>query len=124
MPLKIDQQEKGSITLLRLAGELDTATSPQLAPVMEGLAANTPPVLVLNLSELHYISSAGLRYVFQMKKLMKSSGGEFVISEPSPQVRKVFDIVKAVPVQSVFASAAELDDYLDKMQRQVSEGEG
>jgi len=36
-------------------------------------------------------------------------------------VKKVFEIVKAVPVQSVFASTAELDDYLDKMQRQVSD---
>jgi sigma-B regulation protein RsbU (phosphoserine phosphatase) len=36
-------------------------------------------------------------------------------------VRKVFDIVKAVPVNEVFASTEELDDYLDRMQRQVIE---
>jgi len=121
MPLSIDQQEKDGFIVLFLKGELDTSTAPQLAPVMEGLQENPPKMLVLDLARLDYISSAGLRYVFQMKKLMKSSGGDFVISEPSPQVRKVFDIVKAVPVQSVFASTAELDDYLDKMQRKVSD---
>ena len=36
-----------------------------------------------------------------------------------PQIRKVFDIVKAVPVADVFASQRELDDYLDTMQKKV-----
>ena len=40
-----------------------------------------------------------------------------------PQIRKVFDIVKAVPVSDVFASVAELDAYLDTMQRKVLEGD-
>lgn len=121
MPLKIDLHETEGMVLLHLEGELDTATAPQMAPVMEGLVSNPPAMLVLHLKQLDYISSAGLRFVFQMKRLMKSTGGQFMVSEPSPQVRKVFDIVKAVPVQSVFASAEELDAYLDKMQRKVSE---
>lgn len=121
MPLRIDQSQQDDVAQLRLIGELDTTTSPQLAPVIEELRTAPPAVLVLNLKELDYISSAGLRYVFQMKKLMRANGGRFIITEPSPQVKKVFDIVKAVPVQSVFASTAELDEYLDKMQRQVSD---
>ncbi len=119
MPLIIEQDNDGTTARLNLVGELDTDTAPQLRPVIEGLAGQPPSVLVLRLKDLDYISSAGLRCVFQMKKLMKEHGGRFVVSEPSPQVRKVFDIVKAVPVQSVFSSEAELDAYLDKMQRQV-----
>jgi sigma-B regulation protein RsbU (phosphoserine phosphatase) len=122
MPLKTEQQESAGILNLKLGGELDTETAPQLAPLIDALQESPPDVLVLNLKDLHYISSAGLRYVFQMKKLMKAHGGQFVISEPSPQVRKVFDIVKAVPVQSVFASTQELDEYLDRMQKQVTSG--
>lgn len=120
MPLTIEQDEQGTTTRLHLVGELDTDTAPALRPVIEALQAHPPTVLVLQLKDLDYISSAGLRCVFQMKKLMKETGGRFAVSEPSPQVQKVFDIVKAVPVQSVFSSAAELDAYLDKMQRQVS----
>jgi hypothetical protein len=37
-------------------------------------------------------------------------------------VQKVFDIVKAVDVKSVFRDVAELDDYLDAMQRRVTRG--
>lgn len=121
MPLTIEQENEGTTTRIRLAGELDTTTSPELRPVIEALQKDPPGVLALNLKDLDYISSAGLRCVFQMKKLLTSTGGRFVVSEPSPQVRKVFDIVKAVPVKSIFTSEAELDRYLDRMQKQVSE---
>ena len=42
---------------------------------------------------------------------------------PQPAVRKVLDIVKAIPPGGIFASVAELDEYLDAMQRQVRERE-
>ena len=50
-------------------------------------------------------------------------GGQTLLIHPQPQVRKVFDIVKAVPVNEVFSSTQELDAYLDKMQRKVVEGD-
>jgi hypothetical protein len=37
----------------------------------------------------------------------------------TPPVRKVFEIIDALPSLSVFGSIAELDDYLDHMQAQV-----
>ena len=107
--------------VLKLGGQLDTDTAPELTPTISGLRQGTPDVLILDLAGLTYISSAGLRCVFQLKKLMQSSGGRFVIREPSPQVQKVFDIVKAVPVKSVFSSAEELDAYLDAMQKKVAD---
>ena len=107
-------------TVLKLGGQLDTDTAPELSSTISTFQQNPPDVLILDLANLDYISSAGLRCVFQMKKLMQGSGGRFVIREPSPQVQKVFDIVKAVPVKSVFSSAEELDAYLDAMQKKVS----
>jgi hypothetical protein len=42
-----------------------------------------------------------------------------VIVNPQPAVRKVLEIVKALPPQQVFGSDAELDAYLDAMQRKI-----
>jgi anti-anti-sigma factor len=116
---KLIEEPKG--TVLKLIGQLDTDTAPLMSTLIARLQNAPPKVLILELQDLNYISSAGLRCVFQLKKLMKNENGRFVISQPSPQVRKVFDIVKAVPLNSIFSSAVELDEYLDKMQRQVSE---
>ena len=123
MSLTIERSVEGPKTTVSLTGKLDTNTAPQMRPIIDDLQQHTPMVLVLDLAALEYISSAGLRCVFQLRKLMKASGGSFAVSQPSPQVRKVFDIVKAVPVQSVFSSTEELDAYLDKMQKQVSRDE-
>jgi anti-sigma B factor antagonist len=38
-----------------------------------------------------------------------------------PAVQKVFDIVRALPLKSVFRSIEELDEYLDAMQRKARE---
>jgi len=37
-----------------------------------------------------------------------------------PQIQKVFDIIKALPSQQVFSTMRELDDYLDRIQRQYT----
>ncbi|MEM1411855.1 MAG: STAS domain-containing protein [Pseudomonadota bacterium] len=119
MSLTIDRCDQVGKTTIELGGELDTTTAPLMRPVIEQLAGSPPLMLVLDLHQLDYISSAGLRCIFQLKKIMKTTDGELVISRPSEQVRKVFEIVKAVPIQSVFSSTEELDAYLDRMQRKV-----
>ena len=40
-----------------------------------------------------------------------------------PQIKKVFDIVKALPEQQIFTSIEEMDNYLKEIQRKVKDGE-
>lgn len=95
-------------------GEFDLAVLDILPRVADG------GTLVLDLSALEYISSAGLRSIAKVRKSMRARDGHTLLLNPQPQVRKVFDIVKAVPVNEVFANTQELDDYLDHMQRQIT----
>ncbi|MEZ2418101.1 STAS domain-containing protein [Luteibacter sp. RCC_6_2] len=109
-----------------LEGRLDAAT---FAAFDEAMHDITPLVdnggtLVIDLSALEYISSAGLRSLAQLRKQMHDREGRTLLLNPQPQVKKVFDIVKAVPVAEVFANVAELDQYLDHMQRQMTAPEG
>jgi hypothetical protein len=46
-----------------------------------------------------------------------------LVANPQPQIQKVFDMVKAVPLNEIFTSVAEADAYLDAMQRKVVEGD-
>ena len=108
---------------LVLSGRLDTETAHQLDAEAERAVRDDGMVVVLDLSDLEYISSAGLRSVFKIKKWAKATGGDFVVLNPTPQVKKVFEIVKAVPVKSIFNTTEELDDYLDQVQSKVLRGE-
>ena len=77
--------------------------------------------LVLDLSGLEYISSAGIRSIFKARKTLAPHGGKVLLVNPQPQIQKVLDMVKAVPLNEIFSSTAEADAYLDLMQRRVLE---
>ena len=83
------------------------------------MLASTTPSLVLDLADLEYISSAGIRSIFRARKALSARGGKVVVVNPQPQIQKVFDVVKAVPMSEIFTSIEEADAYLDEMQRQV-----
>ena len=110
---------------LQLGGRLDAMTFGEFDKEAEKVLQQmeTGSTLVLDLSSLQYISSAGLRSIAKARKHMRARGGHTLLLNPQVQVRKVFDIVKAVPVNEVFANARELDEYLDSMQRKII-GEG
>ena len=75
--------------------------------------------LTLDLERLAYISSAGVRSVFRARKLLEARGGKVLVANAQPQVQKVFDIVKAVPLSEIFRSVEESDAYLDRIQKKI-----
>lgn len=120
------ERSSPSRLVLHLQGRLDANTYLEFDGTAQPLLADLPrgATVVLDLSGLDYISSAGLRSVARVRKATRALGGHTLLLDPQPQVRKVFDIVKAVPVSEVFTGTAELDAYLDRIQRQVAEAAG
>lgn len=112
--------------VVHVGGRLDAMTFGEFDEAMLDLLPrlNDGGTVVVNLAGLEYVSSAGLRSFARIRKSMRIRNGHTLLLNPQPQVRKVFDIVKAVPVNEVFTSAQELDAYLDRMQRQITEGDG
>jgi len=106
-----------------LGGRLDTHTYEQLDAALVPLLTPGLQSLVLDLAELEYISSAGIRSIFKARKALAGHGGKVLVVNPRAQIQKVLDVVKAVPVHEIFTSADELDAYLDAMQRKVLRGD-
>jgi len=122
--LRISIDGHASKYTCRIAGQLDTHTYQRADALLEPLLADPAvQLLVLDLSGLEYISSAGLRTVFKARKALGARGGKVLVANPQPQIRKVFDLVKAVPFSEIFSSMAEADAYLDAMQKRVLSGE-
>ena len=122
MSLKI-VMESSSPPTIALAGRLDSNTSPELDKVLDEVLAKTGiKRIVFEVGQLEYLSSAGVRCFIRARKSIEPGGGRGAILNPQPAVRKVLEIVKAIP-GGIFGSVAELDAYLDDMQRQVREGE-
>lgn len=124
MPLNIRVEDSRSFTkTLHLEGRLDNQTVAELDKELDNVLKAPIKALVFDLKKLEYISSAGIRSLFRAQKDMKTRSGQALVVNPQPAVQKVFDIVKAVDLKSVFANVKELDAYLDTMQRKITEGE-
>ena len=124
MPLKIQISENRAFSrTVHLDGRLDNDTVGALDLALDWLPASKVDVVVFDLEGLEYISSAGLRTIFRVQKLMAERSGKALLVNPTPQVRKVLEIVKAVDLAAVFASNEELDAYLDVIQRRIMDGE-
>lgn len=113
----------GSSQKVELAGRLDTHTHGQADASLAPVLASPVSSLVLDLAGLEYISSAGIRSIFKARKALAARGGKVLVANAQPQIKKVFDVVKAVPLGDIFSSVEEADAYLDAMQRKVLEGD-
>ncbi len=80
----------GSTMTLAIEGRLDTNTTPQLEVEQKDLTADIAE-LVLDFSQLEYISSAGLRVILGFQKKMNKQG-EMRIRNAAPVIMEVFEV--------------------------------
>jgi len=102
-----------------MAGALNTETAPGFEDALDGVIAGGQHLVVLDMADLDYISSAGLRVIFKAAKRLKAEGRSLSVANRQAQIAKVFEILQALPDMRVFANDRELDDYLDAMQTRV-----
>jgi anti-anti-sigma factor len=111
-----------SVARVALAGALHTDTAPGFEQRLDKVLAEGHQLTVLDMKDLDYISSAGLRVIFKGAKQCGAEGRRLAAANRKPHIDKVFEILKALPDMAVFADDQELDEYLDAMQKQVREG--
>lgn len=123
MSLEIDVSQKSPDRWeVTLSGSLDSDTSPALEAALAPALGPHTRHIAFDMSGVDFISSAGIRIFAITTRAMTANGGAVAISELQPQIKKVFDIVKALPNLGVFAGRAEADEYFAEMQRQALEG--
>ncbi|MEP1471452.1 MAG: STAS domain-containing protein [Halieaceae bacterium] len=115
--VSVDQEN--SVARVGLKGALNTDTAPEFEERLQKIVAEGHQLTVLDMKELDYISSAGLRVIFKAAKQTKSAGRRLAAANRKPHIDKVFEILKALPDMAVFANDEELDEYLDSMQSKV-----
>jgi anti-anti-sigma factor len=117
MGLEIEVTEVGNGgRCVALRGRLDSQTAPILDARLD-LVLKSATALLLDLAGLEYISSAGIRVFVKARKALEARGGGMAVARVQPAVRRVFDILKALPSVDVFADDAEMDAYIESMQR-------
>ena len=77
-------------TTVKLIGRLDTPAAQEAAPEMEALKQDAAGTIILDCTELSYISSSGLRIFLTLRKEAAVRGGKVIVKSISNDIRQVF----------------------------------
>lgn len=112
----IEKKGKGAF-LVGLKGRIDSDTYTILEEKIKPILVPSTELIILDMENINYVSSAGLAVIFEIKKIVEGNNGSLIIASLQPQVKKVLEIVRALPPENIFENREELDKYLDYIQK-------
>jgi anti-anti-sigma factor len=86
--LTVTSHEKDGITFVKMKGSLASTTAAQAEGELRKIVDGGATKIVVNLAELDYIASAGVRVFLLMSNLLAKAHGGLVISESKGEVRE------------------------------------
>ena len=95
--MTINKKDEGNRLQITLEGRLDTTTAPQMEELVRTELSGKKEV-VLDLKDLVYISSAGLRIFLQGHKQMMKQGGSFVLMNVTEEVKEILEVTGFIDI--------------------------
>lgn len=92
--LRLEARREGAVATITLAGELDISTVDDLRAALDAVTSESPDVIVvvLDLRELRFLDSTGLRAVLAAEAQARANGHEFAVIRGPHGVHRVFEI--------------------------------
>ena len=90
---QVSLEDRGSVVVVRVRGEVDTATAPQMGQAIEAQLARKRRV-VMDLSEVEFMDLHGLAVLMRASRRARTDGGSFAVERPAPCVRRLFELVR------------------------------
>ena len=106
--LSIEVRHETDRVVIRLAGELDMANAPLLQAAIEHEDVEGKPTLVLDMQELEFIDSTGLRIVLWARERYEQRDREFAVTPGSPQVQRLLAVSGAGEHLRIIASPDDM----------------
>jgi anti-anti-sigma factor len=105
--LRIDESHSGNATIVSLEGRMDASSSPSAEAVLFRLIQSGTRQIVVDMSQLDYISSAGLRVMLASLKKLRDDGGRLVLAGLKPQIQNVFEIAGFQRIFTIYSTTEE-----------------
>jgi len=90
--MELEEERVGDAFVVTARGRLDGASSSIFADRISGLMANQKPKILVDFTEVDFVTSAGLRAVLILLKKVKAADGSFALCGVQNSVREVLDI--------------------------------
>lgn len=104
--MEFDTKKESGWTVVSIGGRMDAVTTPEIEKKLAGLVDAGERKVVVDLKDLGYISSAGLRGLLATAKKLKAAQGEIAFANLQGPVKDVFEISGFYSIFKVFDSVS------------------
>ena len=101
MAVSLSERSVGEITILKPSGRIDSQSSPEFETAL-GQKLESAQDVILDFSDVPYISSAGLRVVLVAAKQVARGQGKFALAALKPEIFSVFKVSGLTSVLKIF----------------------
>lgn len=105
--MEINTKKVENIAVTSVKGRMDAVTVQEFEKSVSELLSGGENVLLVNFSELEYISSAGLRSILATAKQLKARNGEIMFTGLKNAVKEVFEISGFYSIFKTFETEEE-----------------
>ena len=91
--MKITQRVEGDVTVILPDGRIDTLAADEMDQALQAAVAGGSHKIVVDMSEVEYISSAGLRTLAAVLVKSRAEGGDMKLAALNERVARVFNII-------------------------------
>ena len=105
--MDLSTNEIQQVTVMTVSGRVDSATAPDLENALKQLVDGNKIRIVLDLTGVDYMSSAGLRAMVSTLKSVKRASGDLRLANPSSRVAEVLRLAGLTSIFSVYSSQTD-----------------
>lgn len=102
--MEIKTRKEGQKQLVSVNGRVDAVSAPEFEKSLSELIGQGEKILIVNLTQLDYISSAGLRSILSVAKKLKAQNGDIFFTGLKGPVEEVFKISGFYSIFRIFDS--------------------
>ncbi|NLX10097.1 MAG: STAS domain-containing protein [Chloroflexi bacterium] len=107
MVMEINVSEMKRVQLFEVIGRVDSTNASELGAALDRAADEGRTSMVLDLSGVDYMSSAGLREMVRVLKRVKRGGGDLRIANPSERVKEVLELAGLDTIFEIYPTQVE-----------------
>ena len=97
--LQIEQNLENGKMMLQLIGRMDTTTAPELEEIIGSCEGNVSE-MIMDMEQLEYISSAGLRVILKAQKMMNRQG-KLILKNVNEAIGEIFEITGFIDILTI-----------------------
>jgi anti-anti-sigma factor len=105
--MELHEERVGEVTVVEVQGRVDSTTAPALGERLSALLGAARGRLLIDMSRLEYISSAGFRILLLAAKRADETGSRFVLCGVTGKVRQLFDLGGFLDLFTIVGSREE-----------------